>query len=266
MFVRCLAASAALVFSAPTLAQLPAPLEQALSATPQSATPEALVLRMTLSGETVRIAVSFEEDAPAYRLIEPSSEALLSDAQAEMWAGFSDEEDEAEAQETADDADTEPAEGDEGGSYSVGFGDYDPEELRAAIGETATLLREDGGRLVYEFTPRTLPGQGDTPDAMMEHLRGEVEVDPALGQLAEIRFLLTESFKPNVAARINEFRLEQRFVNEPALNGPRMAGVSMNMAGSAMFQPFEQTMRFDIEEMRFEEASADSLEAAAESP
>jgi hypothetical protein len=246
---RSVFAAAALSLSAPALAQLPEPLEQALSAVPNDASPEALVLRMTLSGQSVRIAVSFAEDGPRYRLIEPASEALLSDAQADMWAGFSGNEDEAaQASETAE---AETANSEDDGSHSIGFGDYDPEELRTAIGETATLLREEEGRLIYEFTPQTLPGQSDTPDAMIENLRGEVEVDPALGQLAAIRFVLAESFKPNMAARVNEFRLEQRFVNEPALEGPRMAGVSMTMAGSSLFQPFAQTMRLDIEEARF---------------
>jgi hypothetical protein len=230
------------------LAQLPEPLERALSATPNDASPEALVLRMTLSGQSVRIAVSFEEEGPSYRLIEPASEALLSDAQADMWAGFSADEDEADESDTAE---ADASDGDEEGSHSIGFGDYDPDELRAAIGETATLLREQDGRLIYEFTPQTLPGQSDTPDAMIENLRGEVEVDAALGQLAAIRFVLADSFKPNMAARVTEFQLEQRFVNEPALEGPRMAGVSMTMAGSSLFQPFSQTMRFDIEEARF---------------
>lgn len=244
MFFRCLIASAAFAFSSPALAQLPGPLEQALSATSGDVSPEALVLRMTLSGQSVRIAVSFDgEEGPSYRLIEPASEALLSDTQAEMWAGFS--EDEAQEDEPSQ------AEAEDGGSTSVAFGDYDPEALRAAIGGAATLAREEDGRLIYAFTPVNLPGQSDTPEDMIEHLRGEVEVDPALGQLASIRFTLAESFKPNLAARVERFELEQRFVNEPALNGPRMAGVSMSMAGSAMFQRFEQTMRFDIEEARY---------------
>jgi len=245
VFFRCLVASAALVFSGPALAQLPAPLEQALSVTNDDIAPEALVMRMTLSGESVRIAVSFDDgEEPSYRLIEPASEALLSDTQAEMWAGFNQDEEEEAASAQADDD----------GSTNVAFGDYDPGELRAAIGGAATLVREEGGRLIYAFTPLSLPGQSDTPEAMIEHLRGEAEVDPALGQLASIRFVLADSFKPNLAARLERFELEQRFVNEPALNGPRMAGVSMSMAGSAMFQRFEQTMRLDIEEARFPQA------------
>lgn len=261
MSFRYLIACAALVLSGPALAQLPAPLEQALSATSDDIASEGLVLRMTLSGESVRIAVSYaHEDGPTYRLIEPASEAMLSETQAEMWAGFNqDEGDETpEASEDADAANETRA--------SLSVGDYDPEALRAAIGDTATLLSEEGGRLIYEFAPQNLPGQSGAPDAMIEHLRGEVEVDPALGQLAAIRFVLVDSFKPNLAARIERFEMEQRFVNEPAINGPRMAGVSMTMAGSALFQPFSQTMRFEIEEMRFGEGSVDALEAAAESP
>lgn len=261
MFFRYLIASAALVLSGPAVAQLPAPLEQALSATAEDIAPEALVMRMTLSGESVRIAVNYAgEDGRSYRLIEPSSEAMLSEAQAEMWAGFNQDESE-DAAEPAEDAD-----GENETTASVSFGDYDPVALRASIGDTATLLGEEGGRLIYEFAPQSLPGQSGAPDAMIEHLRGEVEVDPALGQLAAIRYELVDSFKPNLAARIERFEMEQRFVNEAVLNGPRMAGVSMTMAGSALFQRFSQTMRFDIEEMRFGEASVDALEAAAESP
>jgi hypothetical protein len=260
---RYLIASAALVLSGPALAQLPAPLEQALSVIPDELAPQGIVMRMTLSGESVRIAVSYEgEDGPNYRLIEPSSEAMLSEVQAEMWAGFN-QDDEEEAAEPAEDAD---ADADNETTASLSVGDYDPDALRASIGDAVTLLSEEGGRLIYEFDPQNLPGQSGAPDAMIEHLRGEVEVDPALGQLSAIRYELVDSFKPNLAARIERFEMEQRFVNEPALNGPRSAGVSMTMAGSAMFQRFSQTMRFDIEEMRFDDASVEALEAAAESP
>ena len=260
MLFRFLITFCALMTAAPALAQLPEPLEVALSAVPEDRAPDGVVLRMSLGAESIRLAIDYREgEEVGYRLLEPASEEMLTEVQADMWAGFNSEDEDAASESEAVEAD-----GDATSSFSMG--DYDPQELRATIGERASFAREENGRLIYEFEPLSLLMQGDVPGPLLEHLRAEVEVDPELGQLTAIRFTLIESFKPNLAARMDEFSLEQRFVHEPALHGPRTAGVSMSMAGSALFQPFSQTMRFDIEEVRFSEAEDAALETAAESP
>lgn len=266
MFFRVFLAIACLTFTAPAWAQLPQPLEQALDAKPNDRQPTGIVLRMALGSDVVRVAVSFdEEDGPAYRLLEPADEAQLSDTQAEMWAGFNTDEGAAEAE--AEDASADAAASNEDGSAQVAFGDYDPEAIRASIGDDVRLVREEAGQLVYEFAPLSLPSQGDSPpEGLMAHMRGQAIVDTQTNQLALVRYTLAESFKPNLAARIERFDLEQRFVFQEELDGPRVAGVSMTMAGSAMFQRFSQTMQFDIEEMRFSPSEAPTLEAGPESP
>jgi len=250
----------ALAFASPAFAELPEPLAAALSANPNGRAPDGIVLRMSLGPESIRVAVGFEGgETPTYRLLEPNSEAQLSETQAEMWAGFD------SGEETAPDADG--AEPGPDGETQIAFGDYDPETIRESIGGSAVFDREENGQLVYAFTPLSLPSQGDSaPQGLLDHMRGEVFVDAGTNQLSVLRYSLAESFKPNLAARIETFDLEQRFVFEPALDGPRVAGVSMSMSGSALFQPFSQTMRFDIEEVRFGEAADAALETAAESP
>ncbi len=260
MLLRALLPAVGLCLSSQAIAQIPEPLDAALSIAPTEANPEAIVFRMSLGDESIRVAVDFEgEGSPVYRLIEPTSEDLLTEQQAEMWAGFDGKDDE-ESQASSDSAEEEQGEdssGDEEGErYSVGFGRYDPVALREVIGDAVVLADESDGRLTYEFAPTALPGQGETPDDLMEHLRGEVIVDTDVGQLSAIRFMLTEAFKPNVAARVNSFLLEHRFVHEPATDSPRIDGVTMSMEGSAMFQSFSQSLRFDIEDIRFPQADS----------
>lgn len=244
MILRSLAVLLAALWAAPAFAQLPEPLDRALSVIPEDISPEAFVLRMGVGSDAIRVGGSFSEGEADYRLIEPASEALLSEQQADLWEGFNrDEEDAPEAE--ADGSD-EAAQ-----SASIGIGSYEPDALRAAIGDTAELIEEGPERLVYTFTPTALPGQEGAPDSMTENLTGEVVVDPVLGQLVSVRFMLEESFKPNVSARLETFELEQRFVHEPVLNGPRMSAVRMSMSGSAFFRAFQQTMEMDIEEPRY---------------
>lgn len=256
--LRLILAAACLLVAPAAFAQLPEPLEQALSAAPgETITAERIALRMTVNGESILVEIRPGGGGrdTVYTLLQPASEDALSEQQAEMWAGFNGSDDEEE-----DAPDSDPGE-----SYSVG--QFDAEALREAIGASATLLREENGRLVYGFTPQSLPGQGGEDDersGLLDNLAGEIEVDAERGQIAEVRFALTESFKPNMAARINDFLLEQRFVHEPAIDGPRFAGMTMSMAGSAVFQSFSQTMEIDLVSVRY--ASAGPLEAGAESP
>jgi hypothetical protein len=254
--LRLILAAACLLAAPAAYAQLPGPLEQALSAAPGDAvSAERIALRMTVNGEAILVEIlpGGENRETAYTLLQPASEDALSEAQAEMWAGFNRDDEE-------DAPDSDPGE-----SYSVG--QFDAEGLREAIGASATLLREENGRLVYGFTPQSLPGQGGEDEersGLLDNLAGEIEVDAERGQIAQVRFALTESFKPNMAARINDFLLEQRFVHEPAIDGPRFAGMTMSMAGSAVFQSFSQTMEIDLVSVRY--AGAGPLEAGAESP
>lgn len=251
----CLTVLTAISLTAAASAQLPAPLEQALSRIPPDTAPERIALRMTVNDQSILVEIRPDGVGPSsYTLLLPEDEAALTEEQAEMWAGFQEDEDE------APDA--------EGQNYSVGT--LDTDAMRDAIGGAATLLRDEAGTLVYGFAPQSLPGQGDddgAPQALLSALTGEVDVDAERGYVSAMRFTLTAPFKPNLAARIHAFSLEQRYVHEPAIGGPRFAGMTMNMAGSAVFQPFNQTMAVDLVSVRYgADGGAGALEAEAESP
>lgn len=249
---------AALSFSAAASAQLPEPLGAALSNRPEDITPERVALRMTVNRQSILVEIRPDEteDSQRYTLLQPASADNLTEEQVEMWAGFGG----GASAEAEDSPDSAPGE-----SYSVGA--FDADSLRRAIGGSAQLEREAGPLLIYSFQPQSLPGQGGQAgerQALLDNLAGEIEIDAERNQVAAVRFALTDSFKPHLAARLREFTLEQRFVHEPVLGGPRFSGLTMSMAGSAVFQPFSQTMEIELVSVRYPGAVA--LEAGAESP
>lgn len=251
----CLAAS----LSAAAHAQLPPPLEAALSTPLTERTPLRMAMRWTTEGESVTFEMRPSGDGPpAYRLLEPD-EAALSERQREVWTSVTRER-------TPDDGD------DEGSSRpgaGVNVGSVDFSGLRAAIGGSATLEQTlPDGALVYSFAPRALPGGNETPEAMLEALRGEVIVDPRRGELRRFRLFAADSFKPNLAARIEHFSLRQDYVHDATLDGPRFAAFEMSMAGSAAFQRFERTLLIELLSVDWHdgEAAAETLGGDADSP
>ncbi|MGY6627583.1 MAG: hypothetical protein ACXIVL_03640 [Oceanicaulis sp.] len=247
----------ALCASAAAQAQLPPPLEAALSATLSERAPARMAMRWTVEGESVTYEVlPAEGGPPAYRLLEPE-EAALSERQREIWTSVtrersSDDEGEADAPRAR---------------VTVGTVDYSG--LRASIGEQATLDRTlPDGELVYSFAPRAVPGGNDTPDAMLRALRGEVIIDPRRGELKGFHLFAPDSFKPSIAARIERFSLRQDFVHDAVLGGPRFAALEMDMAGSAAFQRFDRNLIIEIisVEWRDGEDAAETLGPAADSP
>ena len=240
-----LGACAALCSSA-AFAQLPDPLERALSVSLND--PVVQRVDVTVGESEGRITVRIEEDADGesqYTLLSPS-EAGLNDAERELWEDmFSSDEDESE-----DDADED------------GFSaeDFDPAELRRMIGSDATLLREENGLLVYGFTPQAFPDDEDEPDAsarrMLEAMTGEVSVNASTGHVAGVSLRLLESVKPNFAARIEDFRFERTYVFDEVVNGPRLESMRFNIAGSAAFQSFDENMTIDILDVQWAQPSA----------
>jgi hypothetical protein len=250
------AAAGVCLMGGASAAQLPPALEAALSQPAADIAPQRVALRMTVDRQSILVEVrpGAEGTSSTYTLLQPADEAALSEEQAEMWAGFG------EAGEDGSEAAQTP-----GQAYS--FGGYDREALRDAIGAEARLEREEGGRRIYSFQPQSLPGQGgDDEDrqALINNLAGEIEIGAEDGRLAAVRFDLVDSFKPHMAARIHEFFMEQRFVHEPVLGGPRFSGLTLSMAGSAVFQPFSQTMEIELVSVRY--GDQETLEAAPESP
>ncbi|MGJ3230283.1 MAG: hypothetical protein ACFE0P_00625 [Oceanicaulis sp.] len=255
-----LAAAALLALTpAPSLAQLPAALEAALSTNPREAAPTGLDFRLEEGGEGITVRVDLSGEDVRYRLLQPS-EADLSETQQEMWDGFLDPEE--DAFRDTDDPD-------------AGEGLTGPVSLRRMVGDEARHLRDEGGLAIYGFAPQSMAvgadvddGEGDAQmDAMLRHLNGEIALD-ASGHVAWVHLFAAESFKPNMAARINTFSMRQSFVFEPAYAAPRLSRLEMALSGSAAFQSFEQSMAMEISNLVFDGGDAQSgdLGAAAESP
>lgn len=252
------AALSAAILTPSALAQLPAPLEAALSFRPQEAQPRGLDFRLEEGGEGVTVRVDLAGEAPAYTLLQPA-EAELSEAEQEMWAEFLDPEDDMFARQDRDGA-------------SPGF--LGPVSLRAVIGDSAALQREEDGLNVYRFAPQAMigalnaDGEESGMDAMLEHMTGEIAVDAGLNEIAWIHLFAPESFKPNMAARISTLSIRQDFVQEPAYAAPRMERLEMAIVGSAAFQQFEQTLVMEISNLVFatDDAQAGDLGEAIESP
>ncbi len=239
-------------------AQLPAPLEAALSVEAGDLRPSSLDFQLETDGEGVTVRVDLAGGDARYTLLTPS-ESDLTDAEREMWEGFLDPEDDAFRQQ--DDADGE--------GRSVEF--LGPLSLREVVGSEASLAREADGLLIYSFIPLGFPGaqgEDESMDAMIEHLQGEIAVDPARGEPAWLHLFSTDSFKPHMAVRINDFSMRQIFTHEAALGGPRLARMEMALGGSAAFQRFEQSMVMAVSNMVFDAAPAQpgDLGDGAESP
>lgn len=258
--IRCIsliAGLAALCASAAAHAQLPPPLETALSATLTERAPARMAMRWTVEGESVTYEMRPAEGGPpAYRLLEPD-EAALTERQREIWTSVTRER-------------RSDGEGEAGAPRArVTVGNVDYSGLRAAIGERATLDRTlADGALVYSFAPRAVPGGNETPEAMLRALRGEVIVDPRRGELRGFRLFAPDSFKPSVAARIERFSLRQDYVHDAVLGGPRFAALEMDMAGSAAFQRFDRNLIIELisVDWRDGEDAAETLGPAADSP
>lgn len=215
--------------------EIPEPLESALA---RQQPVEQFVsgrLRVTEGEATIEFQVVYDETGEASVTLLAPAEAALSDAEAALWAGWQgdddDEEEEPDAPRT--------------------FGLYSPAALRASIGDAARFEREEDGLLVYSFDPHSLvtPDGEEDADEIIAHLAGTVAVDPAAGHVAWIEYAAPESFKPNMAARIERFSMRTGFTGSPA--GPRLARMHLELAGSAMFQNFDQTTLIELIEAEF---------------
>lgn len=266
MIRTLLLGTTAVLCSATAFAQLPEPLERALSVELTEATPAQVDMRIgTTEG---RITVRLVEDAEGnsdYTLLAPP-EDRLDEVQLELWQELLEDEE-------GEDQDAEAADAEEEDDEGFASESFDPDELRAMIGETATLDREEAGVLVYTFEPQMMPDEDPeeerdpAAEKMLENLLGEVHVNTETGHVQSVRLNLIESFKPNFAARIEGFEMVQDYVFDEAVNGPRLEGLQFSIAGSAAFQSFNESMLIDILSVDWAEPSAApaALGAAAES-
>ncbi len=108
----------------------------------------------------------------------------------------------------------------------------------SVISETAEAYR-------YSFAPQM--DEGDAA-AFADYVQGEVIVRADQPEIQQIRIFATESFKPNVAIRVNEFEMIQEFETLEGMDAPVMTGMRQSLSGSMAFQRFEQSV-----EIRFED-------------
>ena len=224
----------AALFSATAFAQLPEPLEQALSAPVNDREAARIDMRIGVNNDRIMVRMVESETGDSdYTLLAPP-EDTLNEAQRELWDDLLDDDEDENA--------------DEEGGFSAE--DFDPEELRRIMGEDVSLLREEDGRLIYGFVPLAMPDSEGEPDRteqrMLEAMQGEVHVNAANGHVQAFHLRLQESVKPNFAARIDGFQFLQDYVFDEAVNGPRLASLHFNIAGSAAFQSFDENMTIEI--------------------
>jgi len=245
MFRTLMLGACATLCSSAAFAQLPDPLERALSVSLND--PIAQRVDVMVGDAESQITVRILETADGeseYMLLSPS-EAGLTEAERELWEDmFSDDNEESE-----DDEDD-------------GFGgeDFNPEDLRRIIGPDAALLREQDGRLIYGFSPQAFPDEEGEPDGaerrMLEAMLGEVSVNAQTGHVERFQLQLQDSVKPNFAARIEDFSFVQNYVFDEVVNGPRLESLRFSIAGSAAFQSFNESMVIDILDVEWMTPSA----------
>ena len=233
-----LGACAALFSATSAFALLPEPLEQALSAPINEPVAARVDMRIGVNNDRIMVRmVESEAGESDYTLLAPP-EDTLNEAQRELWVDLSDDD---ESDESSEDSDESSGFGAEG---------FDPEEIRRIIGDDVRFLREEDGRLIYGFVPLAMPDSEGEPDRteqrMLEAMQGEVHVNAANGHVQAFHLRLEESVKPNFAARIDGFQFLQDFVFDETVNGPRLAGMHFNIAGSAAFQSFDENMTIEI--------------------
>lgn len=223
-----------LCLAAALLLQLPEPLETALSRETQAGEFQAGHIRVSEGEARIEFRVEYDAGGEAQLTLLAPDEAALSEAEAELWESWQGEDEEEE--------------NDEGPRT---FGHYSSQALRASIGESARLEREEAGLLIYSFAPQTLVGPEGETDAngMLEYLTGTVAVDPAAGHVAWIEYAAAESFKPNMAARIERLSMRTDYTGSEA--GLRLARMAVSVAGSAAFRAFEQSTVIELLEAEF---------------
>ena len=102
-----------------------------------------------------------------------------------------------------------------------------------------SLLSETEETATFRFQPLPEPGTGD--DAFTQNLTGELVVSKNPADVVSLRVYAPAAFKPNFMAKIDRF--ESVTTCELAPNGRRYAAeVRTNVAGEAMFSPFEQSV------------------------
>ncbi|MBR9826234.1 MAG: hypothetical protein GYB36_10600 [Alphaproteobacteria bacterium] len=221
--LRVFLASACLAFGPAAFAvELPEVIEQIVSTGPQSDAREHWRFRITVEMDDSVFVGRFDGSSPEgeqWELVSPSLDQMSED-QSEIWSEL-----------------IEPVSGeDEGGLFLMRSDlDYTPGSFN--------LIEESASQARFSFTPEL----GEDEAAFAEFVTGEMIVDTQAENLEQVRIFAVESFKPNVAIRINEFEVIQEFDRIEGLPAPVMTRMSQSVTGSMAFRQFSQQVdiRFD---------------------
>ncbi|WP_019961609.1 hypothetical protein [Woodsholea maritima] len=226
--------ASALVLSVSAYAQLPAPLEAAISRTaPAGVRSVAANVEMATSGERIVARVTeYEVGQSEYQLLHPMSEAQLSDVQRELWDELRTDEEE----DKDEDSDTLL---------------MSENEMRELIGTRADLVRQDGGLDVYAFRPQSL-GDDEDDAAIVAFLHGEIALSG--DNVAWMRLYAPESFKPNFLTRINRFDIHYRYEPVDNFNTVRLAGLTQHVVASAMGQNVDTQIEMAFSDVEYADA------------
>lgn len=165
-----------------------------------------------------------------WQLVSPP-EGELSDMQAGLWQGFS--EDGNDEDDAADDDVSN------GLFFSFAEADIAPDSLR--------LEEETGSGWVFEFEPAL----GDDDMDVAGHLRGRLTIGGTPAEVRELRLWAPESFKPHFAVRLQAFEMIQAYQRVDGVPAPVLTRLSQTISGSAAFQSFDQSFELAFSEIEF---------------
>lgn len=227
MFKSLLVSAAVLVAPMAQAVELPEIMETAVSAGPQSDTRDHWRFRITVEMADGPVIGRFDGAAPdgqRWDLISPSINGMTEE-QSEIWSDL------IEPDEDEEDA---------GGLFLL-RGDLEH------IPGSVNLLEERSGVARFGFDPQL--DEDEAPFA--EFVTGEYVVNTQTSNIDEIRVYARESFKPNVAMRINTFELTQNYERLDGMPGPVLTRISQNISGSMAFQRFNEVVEIHFDEIEY---------------
>lgn len=204
---------------------LPEPLAQALNAAAVEDARENWRFSMTVTTPDGEMQGRFDGSAAEdqrWVLVSPAEDELEGTL-AEIWADVQ-----------------EPGDPDDPGGLLFQIDDFD------YVPGSIAPVSEDASGLRYAFAPQLEEGE----EAMADFVTGEVTLRADMPQIQQIRVFATESFKPNVAVRVNEFELLQEFEPVAGFDAPVMTRMVQSVSGSAAFQSFEQNVEIRFDEIQ----------------
>ncbi len=132
------------------------------------------------------------------------------------------------------------------GERSIGQGD-----LSHTIGGEISVAREEASAMVYRFEPQPRPDARDGAAGFLDNLEGELTVQRSGGGadgtrpwIRSVRLHAPQSFKPNLAARINTFEQSGSYALVEGV--PVLAESVTRLEGSAMFRSFNETVSITL--------------------